>query len=239
MSAHMFSTQLLPPAAAAYSPSPYLPMWGMPAPNPMAYGVPPQPAPYVVQFTVPQQAAFPPPAAFMPAPTPPVNYSPAVMFACTPEALTPVLTPHPQAHQGSSAAAAAPGIVLDSNLLHMPADGARPVLVERFHTKLCRNHIEGRKCPYRSRCMFAHSEAELRSPDMNFRDGLFTEAAIRAFQQREEAAQRRLRTQQQRHRTPVEVWPQPSPAQSSVSSSSESAIVPSRAHQPYASRPVA
>jgi hypothetical protein len=94
-------------------------------------------------------------------------------------------------------------IALDPNLVRAPppAGGGGGVvgdsggiLVDRFRTRLCRNHHPapaGKQCPYRSRCMFAHGDDELRTPAMNFRDGLFTEAAIRAFQEVESARRRR------------------------------------------------
>lgn len=61
------------------------------------------------------------------------------------------------------------------------ADGER-VLASRFRTKLCANYVDnGGWCPYESRCMFAHGEQELRTAEMNLRDGLVTEEAIKAF----------------------------------------------------------
>ncbi|KAH9597461.1 zinc finger protein [Trypanosoma melophagium] len=57
----------------------------------------------------------------------------------------------------------------------------KPILAERYKTKLCRNYMETGVCPYQSRCMFAHGEYELRTAEMNVCDGLVTEEAIRAF----------------------------------------------------------
>ncbi|RNF11285.1 Zinc finger protein CTH1 [Trypanosoma conorhini] len=68
---------------------------------------------------------------------------------------------------------------------HEPA--ARPILAERYKTKLCRNYVETGVCPYQSRCMFAHGVHELRSPAMNLHDGLVTADAIRAFRRRRTA----------------------------------------------------
>lgn len=63
------------------------------------------------------------------------------------------------------------------------AAAERPnVLVERYKTKMCRNYMVNGSCNYHSRCMFAHGEHELRTTDMNVRDGLFTEEAIKSFQ---------------------------------------------------------
>ncbi|ORC84644.1 Zinc finger protein CTH1, partial [Trypanosoma theileri] len=61
----------------------------------------------------------------------------------------------------------------------------KPILAERYKTKFCRHFIETGVCPYESRCMFAHGEMELRTAEMNMRDGLFTEEAIRAFRQQQ------------------------------------------------------
>jgi len=58
----------------------------------------------------------------------------------------------------------------------------RHVLAERYKTKMCRNALTSGCCPYEHRCMFAHNESELRTTEMNLRDGLLTEEAIKAFQ---------------------------------------------------------
>lgn len=58
----------------------------------------------------------------------------------------------------------------------------RYLLAERYKTKTCRNHMMTGACPYGHRCMFAHGLHELRTTDMNVRDGLMTEEAIRSFQ---------------------------------------------------------
>lgn len=65
--------------------------------------------------------------------------------------------------------------------IHIPLQDERHILAERFKTKVCRNFLTQGFCPYESRCMFAHGDAEMRSADMNIRDGLFTEEAIKAF----------------------------------------------------------
>jgi len=57
----------------------------------------------------------------------------------------------------------------------------RPILAERFRTKMCRNFLERGACPYVHRCMFAHGESELRTTEQNVADRLFSEDAIRAF----------------------------------------------------------
>jgi hypothetical protein len=56
-----------------------------------------------------------------------------------------------------------------------------PLDANRFKTKLCRQVLRHGACPYESRCMFAHNPEELRTADMNRRDGLISEDAIRAF----------------------------------------------------------
>jgi hypothetical protein len=62
-----------------------------------------------------------------------------------------------------------------------PAFDHKPILAERFKTQMCRNYERTGSCPYVHRCMFAHGEWELRTPDMNILDGLVTEAAIKEF----------------------------------------------------------
>ena len=57
----------------------------------------------------------------------------------------------------------------------------RPILAERFRTKMCKNFLERGECPYVHRCMFAHGDAELRTTEQNVADRLFSEDAIRAF----------------------------------------------------------
>jgi hypothetical protein len=58
----------------------------------------------------------------------------------------------------------------------------KPILAERFKTKMCRNFVETGECPYEIRCMFAHGDDEMRSKTMNLADGLVTEDAIKNFQ---------------------------------------------------------
>jgi len=57
----------------------------------------------------------------------------------------------------------------------------RPVLASRYKTKMCRNYVITGMCPYEIRCMFAHGEHELRTMEMNLKDGLVTEEAIKQF----------------------------------------------------------
>ena len=73
----------------------------------------------------------------------------------------------------------------------------RHVLAERYKCKLCRNYVVNGECPYEFRCMFAHGEHELRTMEMNLKDGLITEEAIKAFQRVVRAREREL--QQSRH----------------------------------------
>jgi hypothetical protein len=66
----------------------------------------------------------------------------------------------------------------------MPATAAadsKPILAERFKTKMCRTFTETGVCPYEARCMFAHGVSDIRSKEMNLAAGLTTETAIRAF----------------------------------------------------------
>lgn len=76
---------------------------------------------------------------------------------------------HAAAHQCSAVPTAA-------------ANAERHVLAERYKSKMCRNYLEMGECPYETRCMFAHGDHELRSCEMNIRDGLISEEAIKAFQ---------------------------------------------------------
>ena len=62
------------------------------------------------------------------------------------------------------------------------AAAERHVLAERYKTKMCRNYLQTGECPYETRCMFAHGDHEFRTCEMNIRDGLVTEEAIKAFQ---------------------------------------------------------
>jgi hypothetical protein len=57
----------------------------------------------------------------------------------------------------------------------------KPILAERFKTKMCQNYEREGFCPYEARCMFAHGGHELRTKEMNYRDNLVTEEAIREF----------------------------------------------------------
>jgi hypothetical protein len=77
--------------------------------------------------------------------------------------------------------------MLDSALLR-PPDDSLPILADRFRTKVCRNFVAKGTCPYTDRCMFAHGDAQLRTPEMNFRDNLLTGAAIRDYQIRVDGA---------------------------------------------------
>jgi hypothetical protein len=59
---------------------------------------------------------------------------------------------------------------------------AKPILAERFKTKMCQNYEKTGVCPYECRCMFAHGERDLRTKEMNLFDNLTTDEAIKAFQ---------------------------------------------------------
>jgi hypothetical protein len=61
-------------------------------------------------------------------------------------------------------------------------DHNKPILAERFKTKLCQNYVVHGNCPYEIRCMFAHGDCEMRSKEMNLAAGLVTEDAIKKFQ---------------------------------------------------------
>lgn len=75
------------------------------------------------------------------------------------------------------------------------------VIAERFRTKLCSKWVEnGGWCPYESRCMFAHGERELRTTEMNLKEGLTSEEAIRRFKAQLKAQARRRAAKRQRNR---------------------------------------
>jgi hypothetical protein len=56
-----------------------------------------------------------------------------------------------------------------------------PILAERFKTKMCQNYEKFGACAYEARCMFAHGEADLRTKEMNIKDGLTTDRAIKVW----------------------------------------------------------
>jgi hypothetical protein len=58
----------------------------------------------------------------------------------------------------------------------------KPILAERFKTKVCNTFVQTGVCPYEARCMFAHGDQDLRTKQMNLHDNLVTEEAIKAFQ---------------------------------------------------------
>jgi hypothetical protein len=57
----------------------------------------------------------------------------------------------------------------------------KPLLADRFKTKLCETFEREGYCSYDARCMFAHGSDDLRSKEMNLLDGLVTDDAIRNF----------------------------------------------------------
>jgi hypothetical protein len=57
----------------------------------------------------------------------------------------------------------------------------KPLLAERFKTRLCETFERQGRCEYEARCMFAHGSDNLRSKEMNLLDGLVTDDAIRNF----------------------------------------------------------
>jgi hypothetical protein len=56
------------------------------------------------------------------------------------------------------------------------------ILAERFKTRSCENFKRHGECSFAHRCMFAHGEEDLRTTEMNLRDDLTTEKAIKTFQ---------------------------------------------------------
>jgi hypothetical protein len=69
-------------------------------------------------------------------------------------------------------------------------DPAEAMIAERFKTKMCRGFTETGSCPYEERCMFAHGDAELRTKEMNIRDELTSEVAVKQFQREQQTAKR-------------------------------------------------
>jgi hypothetical protein len=63
-----------------------------------------------------------------------------------------------------------------------PAESTKNLLAERFKTKICQNFEKTGVCPYEVRCMFAHGAEDLRTTEMNFRDRLTSDDAIKGFQ---------------------------------------------------------
>jgi hypothetical protein len=86
----------------------------------------------------------------------------------------------------SYASTEASGVQLTSFL----NDQHKPILAERFKTKMCQNYEREGFCPYEARCMFAHGEEDLRTSDMNMADNLVTEEAIKAWQRSKTVAVR-------------------------------------------------
>jgi hypothetical protein len=77
------------------------------------------------------------------------------------------------------------------------------ILAERFKTRSCENFKRHGECSFAHRCMFAHGEEELRTTEMNLRDNLTTEEAIKTFQSEcittlREANRRRKRNQKKK-----------------------------------------
>lgn len=103
----------------------------------------------------------------------------------------------------------------------------KPILADRFRTKLCRNYAQTGECPYFHRCMFAHGEQDLRTKADNVRDGLFSEDAIRTFKR-----DAFLRTVAAAEATPSEA----SDDLASSGAVTVSPVRPAYRHDPYATR---
>jgi hypothetical protein len=93
----------------------------------------------------------------------------------------------------------------------------KPILAERFKTKMCANYVKTGSCPYEVRCMFAHGEHEMRTKEMNLRDRLVTEDSIKNFQRAKMIADRSVERKKKRLTqaglSPL-VCPQKTPARS-------------------------
>ena len=95
--------------------------------------------------------------------------------------------PQHQRHD-ANAGGAATGTAADNG---QRGAGKDKILAERFKTQMCRNYEKKGSCPYENKCMFAHGEADLRTPEMNVRDGLFTEESIEAFRRAQRLLKKR------------------------------------------------
>jgi hypothetical protein len=119
------------------------------------------------------------------------------------------------------------------------------VIASRFKTKLCDHYQLNGECIFAHRCMFAHGEEDLRTTEMNLRDGLTTEEAIRALQQARLAAQReteRRRTRDDKRQQKQLQGLNPSSEHSSsvspyAAKMSRSDDTPSSARQQFAAKP--
>lgn len=67
-------------------------------------------------------------------------------------------------------------------------ESKKHIMAERYKTKMCKNFVSTGACPYEVRCMFAHGDGELRTAEMNMADGLTSEEAIKAYQQKQRRA---------------------------------------------------
>lgn len=61
---------------------------------------------------------------------------------------------------------------------------AKAIVAKRFKTTLCATFEKTGRCPYVSRCMFAHGRRELRTAEQNVADGLTTDEAIKEWKQK-------------------------------------------------------
>jgi hypothetical protein len=90
-------------------------------------------------------------------------------------------------------------------------------LASRFRTSLCRSFSSDGGCAYGERCMFAHGPTELRTNQMNARDGIVTHHSVRQFRAETQTVQTRLNTElrnngRERSAKRASVVPRPRPA---------------------------
>lgn len=137
----------------------------------------------MIPFTAPTTAFF----HFPPTPVADNNTSPASIAAAA--AMTNGRgQQHLQPQFAELVPANASGINNNNN--NHAADSRTPIVAMRYRTRMCYNIAVSGTCEYQTRCMFAHSAEELRTPAMNLRDGLTSEAAVRKFQRDQHAANR-------------------------------------------------
>ena len=69
---------------------------------------------------------------------------------------------------------------------HVPSPGSNSMKIDplRYRTKMCRNFMNDGACPFQGRCVFAHTEEDLRTTEDNRVGGITTEEALRETQSR-------------------------------------------------------
>jgi hypothetical protein len=95
------------------------------------------------------------------------------------------------------------------------------ILAERFKTKMCQNYEKTGVCPYEVRCMFAHGPGDLRTKEMNYRDRLTTDEAIKNYQRVRMIAQR---TAEKRRKQAAKRAAEETPAETPAEAAEQGAV---------------